>query len=687
MLSVYRQPGAVAASPRGISGYADNQVIQPMATGSVNLKPMNVRNMGVNPAISMTGAGGRSANTKSLTFTRGKLDLSTIPGSSENGRCRTILLHFAASDVPEFESRTRSLFAAVFCMEPCHVSRNARPGCESPDSTPTVVEASDNLSENRERVEDVLLECVHSAWANAKQNNRDTAMCIMDQPHPLPQTSAITVESEGPTPVAPATDPPVTAIPSELTDSRQTDNLEQDEGHQPVQGHTSGRINHLRKMFSAPLNRPAHSPRSPRRLSRRSVQSGPNERPDMVSTSARLRTVPHARTSLRGRPFTFTRRASKSSDTLKNLLTIRSGEELPATQLQSEPEALREQSTHSEHVTKLPWHHLGTTEVARKLGRDVEFSSTFALTFDVDHGRPILRVVLFDAGNGPGQHHLIAFSDVSVRKVFANAGVPVATRMFVPPASLLQGGVTIEDIAAFSKNRGRYNGEILVACDMVGSKIDRFRLDVECNQILRAKALTTANVKRAFYTIHCILEKGGEVAKKGSLKDHWVLLYRSDTCEMIHGKRYGGSRNYNHFSSSRMQAGPGVIQNGQKIEGKKKQRSEVTKPPTSALDHLWKKLGTTNPELFFSLPGADLFMTRKNRRLKLSMFEDHGSGKGYELIAETQFSITHLQSMKIGDSIAIRSHTNVVGRAEMKFVDCDEFDRRYFCLSLVMQSI
>lgn len=675
MLSVYRQPGAVATSPRGISGYAGNQVIQPMTTGSVNLKPMKVRNMGVNPAISLTASGGRSANTKSLAFTRGKLDLSTMSGSSENGRCRTILLHFAASDVPEFESRTRSLFAAVFCMEPGHVSQNpVEPGRESSDDTPPVVEASDRLPPNRERVEDVLSECVNPGWRNAKENNRDTSMSIVDQPQPLPQTSAITVESEGPAPVAP-------------TESAQTDNSEQAEGRQPVQGRTSGRINLLRKMFSAPLNRPARSPRPPRQLSRRSVQSGPNEGSDMVSTSARLRPFPHIRTSSRGRPFTLPRRASKSSDTLKNLLTVRTGEELTATQLRSEPDGLRQQLPRSKHVTKLPWRHLGTTEIARKLGRDVEFSSTFALTFDVDHGSPILRVVLFDAGNGPGQQQLIAFSDVSVRKVFANAGVPVATRMYVPPASLLVGGVTIEDVAAFPKNRGRYNGEILVACDMVGSKIDRFRLDVECNQILRAKALTTANVKRAFYTIHCVLEKGGEEAKKGSLKDHWVLLYRSDTCEMIHGKRYGGSRNYNHFSSTRMQAGPGVIQNGQKIEGKKKERSEVTKPPTSALDHLWKKLGTNSPELFFSLPGADLFMTRKNRRLKLSMFEDHGSGKGYELIAEAQFSITHLQSMKIGDSIAIKSHTNVVGRAEMKFVDCDESDRRYFCLSLVMQSI
>lgn len=639
--------------------------------------------------ISMSLTGNRSTNTKTLTFARGKLDLSSHPESPQDGRCRTILLHLAASDVPEFESRTRSLFAAVFCTDLSRAASRSEAVLSEPadDATVVAAESGERVHEDGEAAEDVLVDCENSAWMRGKENSGLSRFPPMEQPHPLAQTSAITIESTASAPCASAPDAPATPA---LLRSAQPGEERRPGGaspSRPARGRPSGRLGNLRKMFSTPPNRPARPPRPPRHRSRRSLQSGPNDGDIITPPSPEPPLLRHARTNSRGRSFAWPRRASASSDTLKNLLSIGSGEDAPRPTLQRQPETLPVQQPQPEHVEKLAWRHLGTTEVARKLGRDVEFSATFALTFNVDHGRPILRVVLFDAGHGPGHHHLLAFSDVNVRKVFANAGVPVASRMYIPPASLVSGATTLDDVSALPKNRGRYNGEILVACDMIGKKIDRFRLDVECNQILRAKALTTANVKSAFYTIHGILEKGSETPKKGVLKDHWILLYRSDTCQMVHGKRHGGTRNYNHFSSSRMQAGPGVIQNGQKIEGKKKERSEVTKPPTGALDHLWKKLGTTDPELFFSLPGADLFLTRKNRRLKLSMFEDHGSGKGYELIAETQFSMTQLQTMEIGQSIAIRLHTNVVGRAELKFVDCDASDRRYFCLSLVMQSL
>lgn len=606
----------------------------PSASAELDLQPRGRR---ATTGVTLMAPSSRRI-ARSLAFARGRVHLSAAPG----GRSRTILLYVSAADVPEVEYHTRSLFAAVFCADA------ARPqsDCQQSDDAPAL----------------------NAPVARASVCTDHTPLAPHDdppQPHPLPHTSMVTVDSAASGPDAPLPEPPGLPGGPALREGR---------------ARSSGKLAALRSMLSAPRARSARTARQSGKESAAVAVAGERARASGVEAQPRL--------SSRGRSFARSKRASASPQVLRSVLSIQAGEEAslakPRQRCDSPPVA----SLQQDRASALPWRHLGTTEVARKLGRDVEFSSTFALTFDVDAARPVLRVVLFDAGSAPGQHRLIAFSDVSVRKVFANGGVPVASRMYLPPASLPDGGVTVEHVSALPKNRGRYNGEILVACDIVGKNVDRFRLDVECNRILRAKALTTANVKKAFYTLHGILEKGGENEfKKGTLKDHWILLYRSETCQMIHGKHHGGTCDYNHFSSARMRAGPGVIQFGERIEGKVKERSEVTKPPTSALDKLWGKLGSTPPELFFSLPGADLYLTRKNRRLKLSMFEDHGLGKGYELIAETQFTIAQLQAMEIGHSFAIKSHTNVVGRAELKFVDCDTSDPRYFCLSLVMQSM
>ena len=68
------------------------------------------------------------------------------------------------------------------------------------------------------------------------------------------------------------------------------------------------------------------------------------------------------------------------------------------------------------------------------------------------------------------------------------------------------------------------------------------------------------------------------------------------------------------------------------------------------------------------------------------MFEDKGTLAGYDLIADTEFSIADLRGRQLGDSSPIRIHANTVGKTLLKYVECGP-DPKYFCLSLVMQGL
>lgn len=245
-------------------------------------------------------------------------------------------------------------------------------------------------------------------------------------------------------------------------------------------------------------------------------------------------------------------------------------------------------------------------------------------------------------------------------------------------------------------------------------KEEKFRLDVECGRILRATALSVSVVKRLFYTIHAVLDR------KDELSDSWTLLFRSDPVEMIHTKRDGGSMQKNYFSGVRlraMPAGDGLDhhrpssrheQQGDGNENGNENTDAIQQRPTGisspkAVAHVsdnirddddggglfamfGKMLGVTRPKLFFSLPGADLLLLRDDTRLKLSVWEDNGTSAGFDLVADTLFTMADLKRRELGESSAIKVHANVVGKAILKYVECSP-DPHYFCLSLRMQNI
>lgn len=138
---------------------------------------------------------------------------------------------------------------------------------------------------------------------------------------------------------------------------------------------------------------------------------------------------------------------------------------------------------------------------------------------------------------------------------------------------------------------------------------------------------------------------------------------------------------YNYFSTARLKAAPGVI-----VTDAAYHKVEGGNEDNGLLETVGRRLGLRRRQQFFSLPGTDLSLFDPDTRLKLSLFEDNGLSAGFDLIADSCFTVSDLRERKLGDSSAIKMQANVVGKAQLKYVECGD-DPRYFCLSLIMQSI
>lgn len=225
----------------------------------------------------------------------------------------------------------------------------------------------------------------------------------------------------------------------------------------------------------------------------------------------------------------------------------------------------------------------------------------------------------------------------------------------------------------------------MVAAEHLNTPPQKYLLDVECNRIVRSKALGNASVRRMFYTIHGVFDKEPD-------SDKWVLLARSKTVEMIHRKRDGGSTQYNYFSSRRLRVQPGIIVEDHDAKAREKTpraaRGDLVTDTSSngVLSVLGNVFGIKEKRRFFSLPGADFSLVNPETKLKLSLFEDNGHTAGFEMIADTDFSIAQLRSRELGQSSPIRVHANTVGKSILKYVEYGH-DPRYFCLSLRLQGL
>lgn len=314
------------------------------------------------------------------------------------------------------------------------------------------------------------------------------------------------------------------------------------------------------------------------------------------------------------------------------------------------------------HLSRSAWTKIGITDMARKQGRDIEFSRAFTLSYSGDNGH-LIRVALFDCTSANvTKQRLIGTAEILLKQIYeAGGGCVHVPLKFLP--------MNRKDIRRSARIP---DGKLIFSGDVTSMDAPTYRLDIECDPITRTKALSSVSVKRLFYSIHVILDKD-------ATSDIWTLLYRSHPVRMIHRKRDGGSLEYSHFSSRRLMAAPGLIFE----DTNRKESSTVT---TGLLNRFGDVLGMKLKERFFSLPGADITVKQSDTRLKLSLFEDNGQMAGYELIADTQFTISDLQERKLGDSSPIKVHSNVVGKAILKYVECST-EPRYFCLSLVLDNI
>lgn len=314
-----------------------------------------------------------------------------------------------------------------------------------------------------------------------------------------------------------------------------------------------------------------------------------------------------------------------------------------------------------EEVTKdgedVAWIKVGATEVARKSGRDVEFARAFDVVYVPGAGQT-LRIVFYDcARKGTEKERVVGVAEVRLSQPIAARGreMPVPLR-FVP--------ITVKE-----KNKSIADGELVLAVEELPVVPPLCVIDIQCEQIQRAKAMSSSCVQKAFYTVHAVLDPDPK-------SDHWTLVYRSESVEMVHRKRDGGSLEYNYFSSRPVIAGPGLII---------AKESENSPGKAGLLQRVGQVLGKSSKVLFFSMPSAELRCTKDSQRLKLSLFEDNGHLSGFDLIADTQFTIADLKSREIGSGSPISIHNTTVGAATLRFIERSP-NPNYFCLSLSFSS-
>lgn len=326
-------------------------------------------------------------------------------------------------------------------------------------------------------------------------------------------------------------------------------------------------------------------------------------------------------------------------------------------------------------IFRTAWLELGATAIARKYGRDVEFATSLAFNY-IPASNQILRVGFYDAPSTKTKdHRLIGTAELHVADLFDALGKPLSFPLCFLPVSPRD----------FKKSSKVPNGTLVVAAEHLVCEPQKYLLGVECNKIVRSKALGTGFVQRAFFTIHAILDKE-------SSSDRWVLLTRSRTVEMIPRKRDGGSTQYNYFSCRRLRTAPGFIVENHDAKGREKgtrksRGNDITDTsPNAVMSLIHNIFGVKQKRQFFSLPEANFSLMDPATRLKLSLFEDKGLAAGSEMIAATEFTIADLKSKELGQSTPICVHASTVGKAVLKYVEYGD-DPRYFCLSLRLQGL
>lgn len=293
---------------------------------------------------------------------------------------------------------------------------------------------------------------------------------------------------------------------------------------------------------------------------------------------------------------------------------------------------------------------VGRTEVARVCGRDVEFARSFLVPYTA---ASVLRVDLY-AVAPRGATRALGSTEVPLSRLRSRRGTRVTLPLAPPPR---------EQGAPEKRRRAPAPGTLAICAEDVSEGLSEFRLDVQCEQMKRSKPFGSGRVRKAHYSVHT-LTAGDEDCET------WALLFRSEPVEMVKKKRDGGSMEYNYFSSRPLLATPGVII-----------AEAETEEPGSIVHRVQHKIKNRHDGHFFSLPSSSFSAVSPDRRLKLTVFDDSSAFSGPEIIADTLFTINELRGMKLGDHTEMTVHSNTVGEATIKFVECGERPK-YFCLAI-----
>ncbi len=304
---------------------------------------------------------------------------------------------------------------------------------------------------------------------------------------------------------------------------------------------------------------------------------------------------------------------------------------------------------------------LGRTERAQLCGRDVEFCRHIVLRY-APTSAPVLFIQVYgvEGRDSTGRSHLVGTTSVTLEKVYSHRGFRVAVPLAPPPPP--------DD--GKKRRLPPDAGKLRITAEDVTPAPTTYHLDIMCDGLRCARPWGNGRVKRAFYTIHVI-------ATSDERCDDWVLLYRSSSVSMVKKKRFGGSMEYNYFSSRPLLATPGLL-------------FSHDDDSENAGDGLLRKVqhmikGRYDAQ-FFSMPSSSFALISPTRRLKLAIWEDHSGPTGANLVAESLFSMAQLRNMKLGQRLDMFVHSDIVGHATLKFEERCEAPT-YFCLSIQMPDL
>lgn len=305
---------------------------------------------------------------------------------------------------------------------------------------------------------------------------------------------------------------------------------------------------------------------------------------------------------------------------------------------------------------------LGRSERAQLCGRDVEFCRHIVLRYSPGSALVLyIEVYGVEGRNSAGRSHLVGTTSVSLENVYSHRGFRVAVPLAPPPPPDDGKKRRIPSDA----------GKLRITAEDVTPAPTTYHLDVMCDGLRCARLWGNGRVKRAFYTIHVI-------ATSDERCDDWVLLYRSTSVSMVKKKRFGGSMEYNYFSSRPLLATPGLLFSHEE--------EAETCSNEGILRKVQHKIKNRYEAQFFSMPSSSFALISPTRRLKLSIWEDHSGPTGANLVSDSVFTMAQLRKMKLGERLDMFVHSDIVGHATLKFEERCEAPT-YFCLSIQMPDL